>query len=148
MFNSKQKFYKLQTINYKLEQGFMALMSAIVMSVLLIAITLSLGISSFFGRFDILDSESKERSMGLAEACVSQATSEVSTGTVYATLTVFPIPNSTESCKRMSEQNGNEYIIKAQGEFNKSFTNLKVVVDSSTFDVVSWQECANIDISC
>src|SRR3989344_4157305 len=67
--------------NFYSQQGYVALMSAIVISVLLIAVTASLGFSAFFGRFNIVDSESKERSLALAEACVSHAILEVGAGT-------------------------------------------------------------------
>src|SRR5258708_32505996 len=59
-------FNSNSTINQK---GFIALTSAMVISILLLAITVSLGFCGFFTRFNILDSESKERSLALAEAC-------------------------------------------------------------------------------
>ncbi|MEK7664229.1 MAG: hypothetical protein AAB340_02200 [Patescibacteria group bacterium] len=132
----------------KKKKGYIALISAIVISFLLIVITVSLGFGSFFGRFDILDSESKEKSTALAEACVSQAILEASGDTFYSRLTDFTIPISGNKCKRSSEQIGNEIIIKAQAEFNKSYTNLKVIIDNSDFSVVSWKECPNFDASC
>ena len=126
------------------QSGYIALISAIVIMFLLITITISLGFISFFGRFDILDSESKERSMALAEACVSQAKLDASYATYYSTLTDFTIPSSTSTCKRSVVQNSGQIRIKAQGEFNKSFTNLRVVLDDSTFAKVSWEECDNL----
>lgn len=122
------------------QSGFIALISAIVISFLLLAVTLGLGLSIFFGRFDILDSESKERSLALAEACVDQAMLEMSEGTFYATLTDYTSPDGTIICKRQS-LSGGVNTIKTQGEFNKSFTNLKVEVDGSTFSIISWEEC-------
>ena len=130
------------------QDGYMALMSAIVISVLLIAITLSLGMSSFFGRFDILDSESKEISAGLAEACVDKAILEASMGTYFVGgLIDFDSDGDNDCTVILSEADNpvsGQTMIKTQAFFNKSYTNLKVVVDSSTYNVISWIECTNL----
>ena len=53
--------------------GFVALTSTVVIAVLLIAVTLSLNLTGFFARFNVLETEYKERSFSLAEACVQTA---------------------------------------------------------------------------
>src|SRR5689334_18900103 len=53
--------------------GFIALMSVILISFVLLSVTLSAGLSGIFGRLNILDSELKSQSEYLAESCVNQA---------------------------------------------------------------------------
>ena len=145
MLHFQKKIYSLPTTNYQLEHGFIALTSAIVISFLLLAITVSLGFSSFFGRFDILDSESKERSTALAEACVDQAILDSASGTYYSTDNIVNVGSDTCTIKlsQLDSPIVGQTIVKTQAKLNKSYTNLKVIVDSSSFDIISWEECAN-----
>jgi len=142
-----QKLYSLLNIKYKLEHGFIALTSAIIISFLLITITLSLGLSSFLGRFDILDSESKEKSLALAEACANQAILDSSYSTFYSSPLIVSV--NSDNCTIISSENsGDQIIIKTQAVVNESFTNLKVIIDSGSFSIISWKECANFGGSC
>lgn len=130
------------------ESGFIALMSAIVISVLLLAITLTLGLIGFFGRFNVFDSESKQRSSGLAEACADKAILETSKG-AYSTNKVINVgPTSADSCTIISatknQPSVGQSLIKTQAVINKAYTNLKIIVDSKTFTVQSWDECPNL----
>lgn len=130
------------------ERGYIALISTIVISVLLITITVVIGMNNMFVRFNILDSESKEISRALAEACVDQAMLDAFHGDYYSTLTNFSIPGTSYTCKRKSYFSGNDIIIESQGEFNDSFTNLKVTVDSFTFNETYYKECSHFDSPC
>ncbi len=57
----------------KTNRGFMALISVIIISAILLLVATSLSSSSFYGGFNVLDSELKERSSALAEACIDTA---------------------------------------------------------------------------
>lgn len=137
------------------ESGFIALMSAMVISVLLLAITLTLGLSSFFSRFNVFDSESKARSIGLAEACADSAILEVSGGT-YSTNKVINVgPTSSDNCTIVSaakdQPSTGQTLIKTQSVINKAYTNLKIILNSSDLAISSWDECPNLtpsDSSC
>lgn len=59
--------------NVKTNKGFLALFSVIIISFILISASVTLNFSGFFGRFNILDSESKMRSDALAGSCLDQA---------------------------------------------------------------------------
>jgi len=128
------------------QSGYVALMSAIVISFLLIAITVSLGLNGFFGRFNILDSESKERSSALAEACVDAAILDAANGIYHAT-PAPPVPVGSDNCtivlSQLDAPSPGETLIKTQACINKSFTNIEVVIKSNTFDVISWIELPN-----
>ncbi len=68
----------------KSEQGFIALMSAIIISMLLIMLSLAVSMTGFFGRFNILDAEYKQRSLVLAEACADSSLLKLITIPDYA----------------------------------------------------------------
>lgn len=55
------------------KEGFIALMSTMIISAILMALLFSSNMSSFNARFDALDSEYKRIAEGLAESCVNQA---------------------------------------------------------------------------
>ncbi len=57
----------------KQNEGFLALFSVVIISFILLSAAVTLNFSGFFGRFNILDSESKERSDNLANSCINQA---------------------------------------------------------------------------
>lgn len=135
---------------YCSQKGYIALMSAVVISVLLIAITVTVGFNEFFTRFNILDSESKERSKSLAEACVDVAILDSAKRIYYGIPKEIPVgPTSADKCMIISSQPaGSETVIKSQAEINKAYTNLKVSIDNWTFSTTSWEECANLEISC
>lgn len=59
-------------MNYYTEQrGFIALMSTIVISAIVLALMMSTGLASFYARFDALGSENKREAFALAESCVN-----------------------------------------------------------------------------
>src|SRR4051812_5142422 len=132
------------------ESGFIAVTSAIIISVLLLAITLGISLSGFFARFNVLDSESKERSVALAEACVNTAILDIASGTIPVS---FPTPEITvdniypnDKCTIYSINVGlpspGKTTIKTRANPNQAYTNLRVVIDSSNFGVISWDECS------
>ncbi len=97
------------------QKGFIALISAIIISTILLALATTLGATTFFSRFDVLNSEYKRISLGLAEACVNQTLAKigndydyagnetVSLGTAYGaplTCTIAPLAYVDASGKR------------------------------------------------
>jgi hypothetical protein len=56
-----------------LRGGFVALMAVLLLSVFLLLLVASLGLGTFFARFDALDAESRRVALGLAEACLNRA---------------------------------------------------------------------------
>lgn len=131
-----------KSLKDKSNAGFIAIMSAAIISILLLTITVSLGLSGFFGRLNILDSESKERSSALAEACINTAILNLAQGsTITGSVAV-----GGDNCNIISVQNNipstGQTTIQAQAVINKAYTNLKIIVDNNTFTAISWEECA------
>ena len=143
------KLLKVKNYKVKDQSGYIALMSAIIISVLLLVITVSLGLNGFFGRLNILDSESKERGVGLAEACADTAILKLANNLDY---TLVPadhlIPVGSDTCDIFSinptPPRTSSVTIKTQAIINKATTNLLIVVDSNDFTITSWDECSNL----
>ena len=140
-------------INYriKLNNGFIALMSVVIISVLLLGITLTISLTGFFGRFNILDSESKERSVALAEACGDTAilnfTNDHSYDVSFASPETVTVSGS-DQCKIMMFKNDTpttgKALIKTQAFINKAYTNIKIQINTSDMTIDSWEECSNL----
>lgn len=119
--------------------GFIALISAIIISAVLMIVTITLSYSSFFVRYNLLDSEYKERSSALAEGCVDAALLKLANDFNYLgneTITIGGEPCTI----RGLQPSGSNKIIETHAGFQNANTNLSVVVDPSTLGVVSWQE--------
>jgi hypothetical protein len=132
------------------QDGFIALTSAILISVILLAITLTISLSGYFARFNVFDSESKERTVALAEACGDSAILEVSGG-IYSTNKIVNVgPATDDKCTIVSAQADQpatgQFMIKTQSVVNKVYTNMVIVLDS-TFTITTWEECTNLTSS-
>lgn len=128
----------------KKQKGFIALISAIIIGALLLTLTVGVSMTGLFGKFNILDSESKERSVGLAEACADTAIYDFSLGLTYTN----PIPVGSDNCTIVSitdnEPTPGKALIKTQASFNKTVTNLIIQIDNSALTIDSWEECSNL----
>ncbi len=64
--------------NFNTEQGYIALISAIIIALVLLVMTAAVSQAAFFARFNALDAEYKRISLGLAESCVNVALLRIS----------------------------------------------------------------------
>lgn len=114
------------------QSGFIALMSAIIISAVLMTVTFSLSYDGFLARFNLLDGANKERSLNVAEACVNIAINKLIENMAYPgnetesvgddSCRILPIETSgTESSQKK--------IIKTTADLGQSRTNLKVTVN-------------------
>ena len=130
----------------KNNSGFIALMSSIIISVILLLIATSSSLTSFYGRTNILDFELKERSSTLAEACVDTAILKLAQNKNYELITTdHNISIGTDHCNIFSlspnpPRTGNITIITKANYNNTYFTNLQTIVNSINMSVVSWEE--------
>jgi|SRR6185295_1588016 len=128
----------------QLQSGYIALMSAIVISALLLAITVSLGLGGFFSQTNILDAESKEQSFALAQGCVSVAILDIAKNTIPvsfpATVNIDQNMCTIISINQNSPATG-QTTIKSAAAVSKSHTNIKAVINSTTFSIISFSQC-------
>ena len=123
----------------KREQGFIALITAIALSLILLVVTVTLNQSGFFTRSTLLDAEYKERSSALAEACVDTALLKLAADPGYLGSETITI--GSDSCFIVSVTSLNT--IRTTAEFQEAVTNLEVEIDASNLSVISWNELAH-----
>ncbi len=127
--------------------GYIALISVIVISALLIAITFTLSFTGFFLRFNILDYENKNQSVGLAEACVDTTLFKLSSNPSYTGNEDISL--GTNTCHIGSISNsGSQFSFKTQSAYppslpQKTYTNVSIVANTSDLSIVSWDETPN-----
>ena len=121
--------------------GFIALISILIVSSVLLVTTLSLAERGIAHRFFLLKDEQKSMSEQLAEACIHIARIKAYNDSGY-TISVpesFPIGEETCSIHRVT-QAGNETTVEANAQVGHTITNLRVVLNHTQGDFISWEE--------
>ena len=119
----------------KKDSGFVALITAIILTAILLIITVTLNQTSFFTRGILLDAEYKERSAALAEACVDVARLKLANDVSYSGNETILI--GSDECKIRPITLPN---IETQGKFGLATTNFITVINTADFSVVSVNE--------
>ena len=134
----------------KNQRGYIALISAIIISAVLLMIVFTTSFTNFFARFNILDSEYKKISVGLAEACMDTAILELAQDPDWqpAAGGMSVVVEGAKTCKicRVGE-NGLQRTIYTQAMYQKAYTNLVALVSPAggTITIDSWQEAPDYD---
>lgn len=145
--------------------GFVALMSVVIISAILLTLVFTLGLSSFFNRFDALDAENKRISLGLAEACVNVAMLKIAQDFDYGT----SIPASGEcvsvgdtcpagagaqtskTCKICSVvTSAGQSAINVRAVYSQTYSNIVtgVILGGNNFTITSWTESPTGPTAC
>jgi hypothetical protein len=134
-------------IKHKIKKntGFIALMSAIIISAILLLITINLSKNSFSGRLNILDSEYKERSVALAEACVDTALLKLANNSAYTGNQTITVSGGDTCIIKNINPTTDPIVIDTKAFFppvasQKATTNLHVRVNKVDLAVLSWEE--------
>ncbi len=127
-------------------RGFIALISVIVVSFVLIIAVVTLGMRGMTGRFYLLDVERKQISQALAESCVTIGILKIAVDPDYSATNVTAQVGS-DTCTIVSVTPNTpvstQATIVARGVKDGATTNLKVVVDEVSATAVSWLETAS-----
>ena len=130
----------LEPRNYNLEtqKGFIALMSAVIISIILLLIATNLSLTSFYGRSNILDSELKERSSALAEACADTALLKLANDPSYAPpVGGEPVAVDDDECIIDSVVGDT---INVSANYKDYITKLEIEFDTSDLSIDRWEE--------
>lgn len=126
------------------QKGFIALISAIIISAILILVSTVASFRSFFGRSNILDAELKEQSVAMAEACADQALLEIANDPSYSGNATTTLAGSYECyIGSIPAPSGGQIIFKTRSYYRDFYTNLKIVINTSDLSIVSWEEISN-----
>ena len=130
------------------QRGFIALISVVIMSAILLVLLFTLDITSFFDRFDALDIENKHVSAALAEACIQSALLRNAQGN-YATGSVgLDIADPEKRCTICT--NTASGVIKTRAVYRGAYTSLNVAITPvlGAVHITSWSEVGAGDSSC
>lgn len=133
----------------KQPRGFVALMSVVIISAILLLYVFGLGASGFLARFDALDSENQRIARSLAESCVQAALLKVAQNNSYApAASGDSVTVSDGSCKICPGTNSTTIVTRAL--YKGAFSNIRATVTftNGTYVVNSWSEDANGDTAC
>ena len=128
------------------QQGFIALMSAIIIATILLLVATTGGLTGIFARGDALDAELKARSVAAADACVDQALLALANDPGY---TANPNPvftlNALDKCTILSVVTAgglSTTTVRATSGVGATpaTTNLQVVAKTHDLIILSWRE--------
>ncbi len=105
----------------------MALMGVIIISLILIALSVTLGMSGYFTRFNILEAQTKLQSDALAESCTNLAMSRLTQGSSTSYLYPEKVVLGSDDCLIAGiTSSGTHRQISTSADFLNTFTNLSV----------------------
>jgi len=139
----KSTFFSLASLGSNTPRGFIALISAIIISAVLLIAAAAGSVTGMYSRFGVLDVEFKERSTALAEACESIVLSKLGEDSGYNGPDLnYPVGG--DSCSIFVAQNpgDNPRIFKVRGIYQHTYTNVLISVDVDALTLVSVQEVA------
>ena len=121
--------------------GFIALISILILSAVLLATTLSLAQFGIANRFFILNLEQKTASKKMAEACVHVVRIKAYNDPTYTISTPTSISIAGATCTIYAVTvTGSNTTIKTKATNGDASTSLQVVENNTTGDFTSWQE--------
>ena len=131
-------------------KGYIVLISVIIISLLLVALTAAVSYANYFSRLNVLQSEFKARSYSLAEGCVNYAKTRLMNDPINYAGNELAVPVGANTCSVISiTPVGSVWpkTIKTKGIYptgqpDQSVSNLLVVVNSD-YSLMSWQEVPN-----
>ena len=114
--------------------GFVALMSVIIISVIILSLVLSVSASSFYARFDAQGSEFKGISLALAESCMQMALLKISQDRSYRpgvdgeVVTVNDTSCTIDSVIVLHPTSPEMLLVRTRGQYQHSFSNLEATI--------------------
>src|SRR3989344_124199 len=131
-------------------KGFIALITSIILSVILLTVALAFNQTGFLTRSEVLDSEYKERSLALAEGCADTAILNLAVDPSYTVIAPTTVTVGSDGCTIESVSTAGtppQTTIQTSAVFpapsvtsQGAHTNLRVVVNTDDITVVSWDE--------
>lgn len=121
-------------------KGYIAVTSAIIISFLVMAIAIALSFSTYFSRFNILDAQSKERSVAAAESCADTTLLKLAQNGSYSGNETITVATSTTCTIGPIQTQGSQKIITTSSTVKQTVTIITVVVNASPLSIVSWEE--------
>ncbi len=133
------------------QQGFVALISVIILSASLLILVALISIAGYYTRFNVLDLEDKQVSVALAEGCTETALVRIAQNSSYAPAGsgdcvsiggTCGAADPQKVCKICSVSAGPSYDIVTRAVYNKAYSTVKVKATllGTSFTINSWDE--------
>lgn len=123
----------------KSKSGYIGVLSALIISAVIVVIITAIGQVSFLNRIAVSDVHLKGKSRALAEACVDTALLKLVSNSSYAGNETINVASDT--CKIISVVSSSTgRIISAQGKFLGAVTDIRATVANNTVSVLGWEE--------
>lgn len=123
------------------ENGYIAVVSAMVIMTVLLLLATTTSMASFYSRFNALDRENKKVGTALAESCVDSALLKLAMNSSYlGNETVSVGSNSCKICPVSAAGQIRNFSTKAT--YNQTVTNfaVKSTLNANSLSINSWQE--------
>jgi len=114
-------------MDIKNTNGYIAIISVIIISMVLLTATITLSLTGFLNRFNILEGEAKEISIGLATACVESARIKIARDLNYFGDETINV--GERSCTIISVTD-NGSTVQVVGEYKGATTRYEAILDS------------------
>ncbi len=119
--------------------GFIALTTSIILSILVLLVAASLGSANLFNRFAVVDFSNKQSSFSAARSCLNYALLKLAESSSYAGNETIQVSSYACTLATITTSGANK-IITAKSQINGATTNLKLTVVSATLSTVSLEE--------
>lgn len=126
----------------KHNEGFFAVITAIILSILVLLISSSISLRSFNARFNTLGLESKDKSWLLARGCIEEAIFQMRSSTAYTGSSTVTIGSSTCTILPITSS-GTSKVVLTEATANNRTTNLQALYNSSTNAILDLRELTN-----
>lgn len=123
----------------KNSNGYIAITTAIILSLMVMVVAISLGSANLFTRLDVLDFYNKQTSYGVARSCLNDALLKLAMNPSYTGSETIAV-SSWECTIQAIVTAGSNKVIKAHAAVNGATTNLQLTVVSATLSTVSLEE--------
>lgn len=120
--------------------GYIALISVIVLTAIILVIVFTLGLGSFYGRMDILGSDFKEQSQALSEACLETARLNMLSDPEYAGNENVTVGSSTCFIGAITSSGTAHKLILTEGMHQNSYTSLRTTINASSGAIVGIEQ--------
>ncbi len=132
--HTKRKIKRLED-----HRGYTALMSVLLVSGILLLVVSVSSYSGYFSRLNVLESEFKERSLALAEACADEALLNLARDASYSgnvTIVIGGTPCTIGPVVTLETS----IVFRTKASFKNAHTNLRISVNRETLTTLSWEE--------
>ncbi|MFA6375995.1 MAG: hypothetical protein WCX69_01185 [Candidatus Paceibacterota bacterium] len=122
----------MKTVNFASQKGFVALISAVLISALLMVLAASAACAASWARFGSLTRENKKIGAARAEGCVHLALLKIARDETV----------TWEQCEILSASEASPYVIFTRSVYQDTYTNLKIIaeMDDGGLVIKEWRE--------